>query len=260
VVFQLKYVLKMGESRKMLKALRHMPQSLPAAYQKVIDQMEPEQKERAFRAMSWIFHAPRPLRMQELCEALTIDVDDKDIEKDFMQEPDSIIRDCESLVEHDDSTNDIVRFTHLTVSEYLQTLHETHSLDILPASDLAKVCLTYLQFPVFSEPCHNEEAFRDRLGKYKFSEYAARYWGYHTKGDPENDNSVRAMVINTLIQKSGRLQSICQIRLFFEVPWFRRFVRKCDGSWLHLIIKDRLSILLKDPEYRFKIFLLYVNR
>ena len=215
----------------MRSALANLPQSLLKAYQKVFDQMQAGPKGEAFEAMSWIFHAPRPLRMEELCEALAIEIGDRNINRDNVPNPNRIIHVCESLVKE---VNGVVRFTHLTVFEYLQTLYKRRSPDILPASHLAKVCLTYLQHDIFAEPCHPDQELEGKVKEYKFSKYAAQYWGYHTRGDSEKNESLREMVFGTFQSRNhGIVQSVYELRNAWRFEHYDQ-----NSTLLHLFAEE----------------------
>jgi len=200
VEFQLKYVLAQGSPAKIKAALgqNSLPKSLSDAYRKVMDQMEEGQKKFAFQIMSWIFYAARRLTICELCEALSVEEDSKELQEELLPEPDSVVKACESLVEIDQNSQ-TVRFTHQTVDEFLRD-HCTSQM--LGASGLAKTCLIYLTFSEFKWPCQNDQQLAARLEKHKFGYYAAKFWGHHTRGDPENGDNIQQRVLLLLTSEN----------------------------------------------------------
>ena len=244
--FQLKYVLAQGSPAKIKAALSQssLPKSLSDAYRKVMDQMEEGQKKFAFQIMSWIFYAARRLTIRELCEALSVEEDSKELQEELLPEPDSIVKACESLVEIDQNSQE-VRFTHQTVDEFLRD-HCTSQM--LGASGLAKTCLIYLTFSEFNRRCESDEQVIARREKHRFLRYAATFWGHHTRGDPEKDDNIkqRALLLltsenykNSMVQEE-RMDIINFLRLISpEYPVIR------EQTLLHIIAKNGLATLCK---------------
>ena len=135
----------------------------------------------AFQTFSWIFRAKRPLQMNELREALitqdkeyAVDLDEMDMEELLATD---ILEICQNLVVYEEISG-VVRFSHPTVQEFL----ESQVFESPPVVDLARTCLAYLQFNEFQGGAFfHGRAVEKRMRKYKFSRYAARFWGLHTK-------------------------------------------------------------------------------
>lgn len=176
---------------------------MSSAYEDIIQRIRSSQRgdhELAMKILSWVFHAVTPLCMDELLEALVVEeVELDEIESSFRLEdvlqdvlkPSAVIDCCKSLIIYEESSQ-LVRFTHFTVQEYI-TDH-LHS-DLPSISHLSKTCLTYLAFPEFEDISFpDNEHVRQRLKKYKFNRYAARYWSIHMKGESEDcPDSQKAM-------------------------------------------------------------------
>src|ERR1700736_5462772 len=125
VKFQLDYVIKKESPRAAIKALDSLPTDMNAAYIEVLDRIErANAQETALKILSWLFHARRSLRMEELQEVLSIETDPPDTElmPEFFLAPERIIKACQGLVESDE-TNGIVRFTHYSVQEFLEKMY-----------------------------------------------------------------------------------------------------------------------------------------
>jgi len=241
----LKYVLAQGSPAKIKAALgqNSLPKSLSDAYHKVMDQMEEGQKNFAFQIMSWIFYAARRLTIRELCEALSVEEDCKELQEELLPDPDSVVKACESLVEIDTISRD-VRFTHQTVDEFLRD-HCTSQM--LGASGLAKTCLIYLTFSEFKRPCESGEQMIARTEKHAFLQYAAEFWGHHTRGDPEKDDNIQQRVLLLLTSENYK-ESMVQLDFAYlsAIPWSTLkfpFIR--EQTLLHIIAWNGLATLCK---------------
>jgi hypothetical protein len=239
VEFQLKYVLRQGGPVGINAALseKSLPKSLPEAYRKVMDQMEEGQKKFAFHIMSWIFHAGRLLTICELCEALSINDDSEDLREELIPQPDSIVESCESLVEVDKDSQE-VRFTHQTVNEFLR---EHCTMQMLSSADLAKSCLIYLGFPEFDEPCLEIQFLEQRFEKYKFSNYAARFWSLHTKGAGETRVEVRERLYTAFIS-AEREHSLDQLYGADKIFYLSKAI---NSSFLHIVASEGLATICR---------------
>ena len=73
----------------------------------------------AIRTITWIFCAARPLQMNELLEALSVEEQLGDVNVALKYKSADIIEMCHSLVVHEESSG-IVRFIHFTVQEFFK--------------------------------------------------------------------------------------------------------------------------------------------
>jgi len=106
----------------------------------------------AFQIMSWLLWAQRPLKTEELGEALSVEPGDLEIGESIPES--AIVECCHGLVVWETSGN-IIRFTHETVAGFLRTIDkflskENLALFLMP-SDIALTCLTYLNFDIFDD-------------------------------------------------------------------------------------------------------------
>lgn len=227
----------------MKMALKSLPVNLESSYAselKRIGKGGKDTKELALRVMSWIFHAARPLQMEELCEALAVREEDSDLDEETLIHPDVIIEVCQSLVLYDERTS-TVRLTHYSLYEFLR---DGCREDLLSFVDLAKICIAYLGFKVFSNPCQDIMALEERIQKYKFSSYAAQFWAVHAKGDAEKSRDIR-IAIYRAFGSAGVADSVFQITTqahgvsrSFQVPQATsRF------SLLHVVVMNGLSTI-----------------
>lgn len=153
---------------------------------------------RALLALSWVFHAKRPLQSKELCEAVIIESKHTDLDRTSLSylNADQIIKYCKSfLVYHPNSEE--FRFFHDTAREYfkifiesdhkaIQDLSKFDNSGITPRVQLSKICLTYLDFQAFGADFvytfdQRNELVRQLLTIHAFRYYAARFWADHVR-------------------------------------------------------------------------------
>lgn len=165
----------------------------------------------------------RTLTLDELAEALSIDLDDEgSTAMDFdavWTDPDDILVLCGSLVTvSPDRTK--VALAHYSVKEFLIS---SRVLEILPRfymggieieASLAKTCLTYLCFEDFQGgSLLDSTELGQRLEKYHFLKYAAQSWATHSHrhGSSNGDKALLDLTLRLLHAESGNFTSWRQI-------------------------------------------------
>ena len=142
-----------------------------------IDQQASDDKELAWHALSWIVHALRPLKTSELCNILSLEPGANSIGDGDFYDIDDIISVCAGLVTVDKSI-DIVRLTHHTTQEYLESLQ----WKLYSELDIARDCVKYLSLrPFLTGSCSSGKLFRQRLQENPFLDYSALYWSEHVR-------------------------------------------------------------------------------
>lgn len=222
----------------MEKALKSLPVSEIEAYKQIMARIRAgtsHTSATAIRTLTWIFHAARPLRMDELLEALYaeeklsgIDVGQKFLSAD-------IIEMCHSLIVHDESSG-IVRFIHLTIQEFLKSLD-------LSVINLAKTCLAYLEYDAFNDICSDRKSMESRVQMYRFSLYAAKFWGFHVRGEAESLSCVQQTIFRLLASENKR-NSILQMAHYADSEWGLLFFTGGQTT-LHVIATNGLAIVCK---------------
>jgi ankyrin repeat protein len=184
-------------------ALASLPHDLDEAYESILNEIKedgPEIQLLARTVLSWIFHSGqvRALEMQELQDLIATKVGAKMLDE-RRPSSDQIIRACRRLIVHDRVTR-TVRFIHVSLSFYF----EEHAADyILPISDLAMTCLTYLSFDEFkSGKSSRNSELRRRLNQYKAAQYVAQYWGHYVRAS-EKIPAVQSLMQNFLSLKEN---------------------------------------------------------
>ena len=153
--------------------------------------------------LSWIYHAKRPLQVDELRHAFAVEIGATDFDSENAPSIGSLLGCCQALITVEKETS-TVRFIHFTVQEYLCTHPD---LFIQPHSVTAEACLTYL----------NSKQIRNLSfhplpdhGIMPFLEYSSRYWGTHAnKGLSDH---ARTLALELLNNYEGHLSAVSLLK------------------------------------------------
>ena len=163
-----------------LEKLSRGSEALDKAYENAIERIKgqlPNDRAIATNVLSWIIHSQRLLTTEELCHALAVKPDNKELDLDNILDVEDIVSVCAGLVTVDEDSN-VIRLVHYTTQKYFKKVQE--EWNHCPQLKIASTCLTYLSFGVFqSGGCLAGEDFTSRLIQYPFLVYAARHWGLH---------------------------------------------------------------------------------
>jgi hypothetical protein len=134
--------------------------------------------ERGVKLMYLVFYAVRTLTVEELRFAAGIErgMTDLDCEDDLPPLLSFLDSALGLLVVEHDGEDDIVRFSHLTIKDYLSA----HSTKYFPDGHvhLAQITLTYLRFTCLSSKAGRKRFLRDG-DLFPFFKYATFEWGHH---------------------------------------------------------------------------------
>jgi hypothetical protein len=219
-----------------------MPPTPDEAYERILDLINKESeytKNMAFRTLSWIFHARRPLKMQELSHAIVVE-DGPFLYNDDDHSPAVIVESCQGLITYDESSG-VVRFAHATVQEWFS---KSNSYKDLPSAlYLAQTCLTYLGFDILDGAYLHWRHLRKQLEIYKFGLYAAQFWGWHTKGEAENFAEIQKATLDILANERKR-DSILQMEAYANSSGHN--ISFTEGqTLLHVIAKNGLATICR---------------
>jgi len=137
-------------------------------------------------ALMWICHSERPLRAEELCQALAVEIGSADYNVDNAPSIRTVLSCCQGLVVKDED-GPAVRLIHFTLQKYL-TSHP--NLFPSPHATIAETCLTYLNshqvidISTFGFQCTHHTAFL---------EYSTLHWGTHMKKEPSARGTALAL-------------------------------------------------------------------
>ena len=130
-------------------------------------------------ALMWISHSGRPLKVDELCHALGVEIRSADLDGDNVPSIGTLLACCKGLVAVDKEAS-TVRLIHFTLQEYLRA-HPEH-FD-RPHAAMAEICLSYLNSHQVKALSPNSLPHDPHLQRTRFPEYSSIYWGVHAKRD-----------------------------------------------------------------------------
>ncbi|GES56992.1 hypothetical protein ATEIFO6365_0001027900 [Aspergillus terreus] len=169
------------------------------AYKKTMDMIELyNQQHWVHQILSWVFHARRPLMLDELRCALAIQ-NQKDnyrtVNYDYAPNNiEEVISLCAGLVVVNHGSR-AVEFVHHTTQQYLETYQTQHPWLHESAADIVQSCFKMLSLGVFDTTQAPQRLDADEIVlSHPFLEYAAHYWPDH----------VRAIQTNAAVQNAAR--------------------------------------------------------
>ena len=170
------------------------------------------------RVLQWLCFSRRPVRLDEIIDALAItpgDIPEFDPDERYADPRDILMR-CSSLVSVlTTQEGDILRLAHFSVKEYLVSdrsrNRRAHLYGVVEDSAnelIAQTCLAYLlQFK--TEDCREPFIIKD----YPLAEYAAGYWIDHFRTQKDPDSGTSIALIMELFQTSEETQHVSSIPL-----------------------------------------------
>jgi len=138
-----------------------------------IRKQEGDRSSLGMEVLMWVSHAERPLRIDELCHALAVEIEETDLDFENVRSQDTILGSCLGLAVVDKETS-IVRLIHYTLQEYLSRS------GVFPGARriLGQTCLTYLDYDqVKGLSADNVSNFEGM----PFLEYSSLHWGSYAK-------------------------------------------------------------------------------
>jgi len=126
------------------------------------------------KALMWVLYSERPLRAEELCHALGVEIGFTDLDLENVPALRTLVASCLGLITVEASSS-TVRLVHFTLQEYLSS---DPTLFHSPHSEIAEVCLTYLNFRFVRDL---SPTLRCAPSTTPLLEYASVYWGRHMR-------------------------------------------------------------------------------
>ncbi|KAJ6563734.1 hypothetical protein DFH09DRAFT_479120 [Mycena vulgaris] len=181
-------------------ALTNMPTDLDSTYDEVVDRINrqsEDDKMLAWRTLSWVTNAKRPLRPSELRQALAVEPGTRELDPDNRLDMDTILSVCAGLVVINEADKR-VRLIHYTMQTYLDSVH---ARDFPRAqTDITMTCITYLSFDIFSQAL-DDALTLNLFRRNSLLDYAVEYCLVHARGRPEWD--IRDSILSFLSNSSG---------------------------------------------------------
>ncbi|PGH16886.1 hypothetical protein AJ80_05030 [Polytolypa hystricis UAMH7299] len=190
VACQLDLLQNLSQASKIRKALKCLPKTLDATYDRMLNSIDDEYRDQAILALQWLAYSARPLTVAELAEATVINPrDDPPFDfEDRLFNPIEILRCLPGLATitsphwHFTGKNE-VKLAHASVKEYLTSSQILEG----PAKDfhisrpnahllMAETCLSYHLY-ASKGVLYDANTILD----YPLCEYAAQYWAYHAQ-------------------------------------------------------------------------------
>ena len=138
------------------------------------------------KVLMWVLYSERPLRAQELCHALGVELGSPDLDPENIPALRTLLASCLGLVTVEASSS-TVRLVHFTLQEYLS---RDPALFYSPHSTITEVCLTYLNFESVRDL---SPIARRAPATMPLLEYASVYWGRHARREMTANNQILAL-------------------------------------------------------------------
>ena len=157
----------------------------------------------AVTTLTWVCHSERPLKVDELCHALAVEIGAADFDSENIPSIDTLLDCCQGLitVNKEPST---VRLIHFTVQEYLCAHPDLFSK---PHSILAETCLTYLNSQLIKNLSSHPVPDHQNI---PFLAYSSRYWGTHA--NRELSGHGRFLALELLNHYEGHISALSLLK------------------------------------------------
>ena len=199
VEFQLDAICAEASDKGIEKALERVPDSMDATYERILNTINEKprpKRELARKTLMWIAYARRPLSINELAYAISIEIDTKNLEdlKSSTPPEEFILDACANLISVDTTYwgARYIRFVHFSVQEFL-TSHRSTTLCMAYEAhrEIAQACMIILTLNISP----NQSDYRDRnavksLLKYSFKEWPHHLLAANINSLPANDHRV----------------------------------------------------------------------
>ncbi|KAJ7031269.1 hypothetical protein C8F04DRAFT_1263092 [Mycena alexandri] len=201
------------------EGLRNMPSDLNQTYDEVMERIKRQRKDDrdlAYRVLTWIAHAKRLLRPAELREALAVESGSTELDSDDLLDLDTILAVCGGLVIFNTEDNRVclIHYTTQSYLDYIQTREFPHA-----QAEITTACITYLLFPAFSPDHHltlDNTLFSPTPLANHLLNYALNYGLVHARGQPEH--SVKEIIMMFLAQRSRWLGMWNRVYYYNKIP------------------------------------------
>ncbi|KAI9873035.1 MAG: hypothetical protein M1830_000904 [Pleopsidium flavum] len=209
VVCQLDALQKCLKIDAVRKTLKTLPRTLDETYERILKSIDEDYQDEAFLALQWLAFSARPMRLEEIAEAVSMAGKEPPVydPENRLSDPTDVLTICSSLVTlttrkgernlHEPEEVNELRLAHFSVKEYLISQRITGRFrieEILANLAIAKACLTYLLYFDF------EMVFKEVLDEYPLLRYAAQFWPEHVRAMPEDSSepSLDSLVLRLL--------------------------------------------------------------
>ena len=184
---QIEELSNLRTDRDIRQALNHLPPSLDTTYERILSRVKPIDYTVARRALTWLAFAARPLKVDELTEAIVVENGSTTIDPEARWRPQDLLSFISSLVIYPNQ-NGTISLAHHSIKEYLlstqlaQQAPHFHLTESTSNVEIATTCLTYLLMEDFASGATFDKAlYLQRHKRHPLFDYASRQWPSHAR-------------------------------------------------------------------------------
>ncbi|KAF2231650.1 hypothetical protein EV356DRAFT_535325 [Viridothelium virens] len=235
--------------RALNNAVSSLPRELGDVYHRILldirSQCTTEECARAFRVLSWITFAKRPLRSYELQHGVTLHTENTEF--DFETRPLRNVYDiCRPLIEQ--GPQQTIVFIHSSVSEYLRNEISGPALSIRAAqSSILFACTTYLKKSYeLIDPANSYQFCMILVGEgfHSLQHYCHAFWHEHLLDYAALDPGLTSDALTPLIVQ---LTALCQVhKIYWQVVHRIVPFKPCGPASVKL--EAQLKLLVGSPD------------
>lgn len=176
--------------RDIRRALVDIPSSLNGFYAGILNRIPEQDRVTTREALTWLCFSLRPLRLDELAEAIVLEENDTDIDSDSrFTDPSVILEICQGLIHASDHS---VTLAHDSIRTFLQSdwirksSASEYALDAVESHGrIMRKCLAYLKLEPFTlGPVDTLWQVNGRFAVYPLLDYATYMWPIHSERFP----------------------------------------------------------------------------
>ena len=168
--------ITIAQRRKKLEEMAR-GNGLSDAYTATLTRLKAQKGNRAglgLQALMWVVYSKRPLRADELCHALGVEIGSAELDPENIPPLGALLASCLGLLTVE-AFSSRVRLVHFTLQEHLSS---DPTLFLSSHSTIAEVCLTYLNFGSVRDHLSNCGLTSSTM---PLLDYAPYYWWWHAK-------------------------------------------------------------------------------
>ncbi|RBR08317.1 hypothetical protein FVER53590_13216 [Fusarium verticillioides] len=217
VAFQIENILSQPSHRAVKEAVNSLADDLDGSYKATMDRINSIPIKScvtlAYRVFQWIYHAKRPLHVQELRHALATTPHESSLDIESLVPARFLLSYCCGFVVV--NSQQVIQFVHQSVQEYFCR----HRAELIPDGhkNLALTCIAYLSFDDFiSVNIDDLETIKALPERFPLLDYAATHWGDHAADDA--DEAVLA-VVERFYTRTRNLQVWAAYDLHLNSGW-----------------------------------------
>ncbi|KAI0425674.1 hypothetical protein F5Y09DRAFT_352082 [Xylaria sp. FL1042] len=186
---QLDDIARMRTVRSIRSSLAKLPKGLDETYERILKRTPQEDVELLRKILLWVSFTAMPLKIEELHEAIALDVDAdtiEEVEECRLNDPKDIFSLGGSLITVSEGGE--IRLAHLSVKDYLLSIDlrgdvKVSTFGMRPKQaneELARYCLAYLLLDSLTwGPALTIEKWEARLTRHPLLRHVAKAWTYY---------------------------------------------------------------------------------